>query len=146
MSVADIAKEDLIKANDRFYRAFEKLDIKELEKLWAHEEYVQCIHPGWSPCLGWKKVRDSWVLIFNHTRAIRFTITGAKAHVKGPFGWVVCFENLESRDGERWIKSQVLATNIYELKNGEWLMIHHHGSPIFQDNPATAEGKFEDIA
>ena len=141
-------KEELIKANDQFYRAFENLDIKELEKVWAHENYVHCIHPGWSPCSGWQKVRDSWVLIFNHTRSIRFTITDIKAHITGSVGWVVCFENLESRDGdgERWIKSQVLATNVYEMKEGNWMMIHHHGSPIFQDNPASAEGKFEDIA
>ncbi|MHB8483915.1 MAG: nuclear transport factor 2 family protein [Nitrospiria bacterium] len=139
-------KEDLIKANEHFYRAFEKLDIKELEKLWAHEDYVQCIHPGWSPCSGWQKVRDSWVLIFNHTRAVRFTVTGVNAHITGALGWVTCFENLESRDGERWVKSQILTTNIYELKGEKWLMVHHHGSPIFQDNPSSAEEKFEDIA
>jgi ketosteroid isomerase-like protein len=139
-------KEALIKANNQFYLAFEKLDIKELEKIWAQENYVQCIHPGWSPCSGWQKVRDSWVLIFNHTRSIRFSITDIKAHIQGSVGWVVCFENLESRDGEKWVKSQILATNVYEMKEGNWKLVHHHGSPIFQDNPVSAEGTFEDIA
>ena len=143
--MAGFDNEDLIKTNDGFYRAFEKLDIKEMEKLWVHEDYVQCIHPGWSPCLGWKKVRDSWVLIFNHTREIRFTITGVRARIKETTGWVTCVENLESRDGERLVKSQVLSTNIFELEDGKWLMVHHHGGPIFQDNPASVEGKFEDI-
>ncbi|MBI1824121.1 MAG: nuclear transport factor 2 family protein [Nitrospirae bacterium] len=137
--------EQLMKANEMFYRIFESLDIKEFEKLWSHEEYVQCIHPGWAPCSGWKKVRDSWVMIFNHTRSLHFTISDIKAHILGPVGWVICFENLESRDGERWIKSQVLATNLFELKESQWLMIHHHGSPIFQDNPATSGGHFEDL-
>jgi len=143
--LTDNPVENIIKANDHFYKTFETLDIKEFEKLWAHEDYVQCIHPGWAPCSGWQKVRDSWVMIFNHTRALHFSICDIKAHVQGKIGWVTCFENLESRDAERWVKSQVLATNIFEEKGERWLMIHHHGSPIFQDNPASTEGKFEDL-
>ena len=137
--------EDVIKANERFYRTFESLDIIAFEKLWSHEEYVECIHPGWAPCSGWQKVRDSWVLIFNHTRSLRFSISDVKAHVQGGLGWVICFENLESKDGEHWVKSQVLATNIFEMRDEEWLMIHHHGSPLFQDNPASSEENFEDL-
>ena len=33
-------------ANARFYRAFESLDIKQMDEVWAREEYVTCIHPG----------------------------------------------------------------------------------------------------
>ncbi|MFI5304079.1 MAG: nuclear transport factor 2 family protein [Nitrospiria bacterium] len=143
--MADNPLDNVIKANEIFYRTFESLDIKEFEKLWSHAEYVQCIHPGWAPCSGWQKVRDGWVMIFNHTRALHFSITDIRAHVEGSMGWVVCFENLESKDGERWVKSQVLATNIFEKKEDKWLIIHHHGSPIFQDNPASSEEKFEDL-
>ena len=136
---------DLLSANALFYKAFETLDIHQFEKHWLHSDYVQCIHPGWSPCSGWKKVRDSWVMIFNHTRTLHFKITPVSAHIEGSTGWVVCFENLESRDGERWVRSQVLATNLFERKENGWLMVHHHGSPVFQDNPALSEEKFEDI-
>lgn len=32
-------------ANEGFYRAFESLDLGEMEKIWAKESYIQCIHP-----------------------------------------------------------------------------------------------------
>ena len=59
--------EEVNKANHAFYAAFGNLDIGEMDKIWAHQEYVTCIHPGWTLRSGWPPVRDSWVLIFNNT-------------------------------------------------------------------------------
>jgi ketosteroid isomerase-like protein len=118
-------------ANAAFYRAFESLDIRNMDPLWAKEAYVHCIHPGWSARSGWRKVRDSWVMIFNHTRAIRFNVTDVQVYFSGALAWVVCVESIESDDGERWVESQVLATNLFERREDRWLMIHHHGSPVF---------------
>src|SRR5206468_1148625 len=47
-------------ANARFYRAFEALDLAEMEKVWAHGEHVKCVHPGWPLLAGWANVRASW--------------------------------------------------------------------------------------
>jgi len=33
-------------ANDRFYRAFESLDLAEMDQIWAHGDEVACVHPG----------------------------------------------------------------------------------------------------
>ena len=55
--------EEVNKANHAFYAAFGNLDIDEMDKIWAHQEYVTCIHPGWTLRSGWPRVRDSWVLI-----------------------------------------------------------------------------------
>ena len=38
--------EEVNKANHAFYAAFGNLDIAEMDKVWAHQEYVTCIHPG----------------------------------------------------------------------------------------------------
>jgi hypothetical protein len=35
------------KANHAFYAAFGNLDIGEMDEIWAHQDYVTCIHPGW---------------------------------------------------------------------------------------------------
>jgi len=40
--------EEVNKANHAFYAAFGNLDIGEMDKIWAHLEYVTCIHPGWT--------------------------------------------------------------------------------------------------
>ena len=37
--------EEVNTANRAFYAAFGNLDINEMDKVWAHQEYVTCIHP-----------------------------------------------------------------------------------------------------
>jgi hypothetical protein len=33
-------------ANQRFYAAFESLDMAEMEAAWAHDDNVECVQPG----------------------------------------------------------------------------------------------------
>jgi ketosteroid isomerase-like protein len=132
MSDLMAVEEAVLAANERFYRAFDSLDVKEMERVWSTEGDVQCIHPGWGPLSGWADVRDSWVRIFNNTSAMHFTPHILHVSVKGDLAWVVCVEAIQSRHGDREQENQVLATNLFEQRDGRWLMIHHHASPIFR--------------
>jgi ketosteroid isomerase-like protein len=119
------------RANERFYRAFESLDIGQMESIWATDRPVKCIHPGWDVRSGWPAVRDSWVLIFNHTAGIRFEVTDVDIVVDGDLAWVTCVEHVRvSVEGEPQ-NNRILATNLYSKRPAGWLMIHHHGSPVF---------------
>jgi len=122
--------EEVTQANLAFYRAFESLDIAEMDRIWSPQEYVTCIHPGWSLRVGWPAVRDSWVLIFNNTFSMTFELSEIQIQVAGDVAWVICTENITSRQGDTDRESQVLATNLYERIGGEWKIIHHHGSPV----------------
>ena len=122
--------EEVTQANLAFYRAFESLDIAEMDRIWSPQEYVTCIHPGWSLRVGWPAVRDSWVLIFNNTFSMTFELSEIQIQVAGDIAWVICTENITSRQGETDRETQVLATNLYERIGGEWKIIHHHGSPV----------------
>ena len=122
--------EEVTQANLAFYRAFESLDIAEMDRIWSPQEYVTCIHPGWSLRVGWPAVRDSWVLIFNNTFSMTFELSEIQIQVAGDIAWVICTENITSRQGDTDRESQVLATNLYERIGGEWKIIHHHGSPV----------------
>jgi ketosteroid isomerase-like protein len=122
--------EEVTRANQAFYAAFETLDIAEMDKIWAHQEYVTCIHPGWALRTGWPEVRDSWVLIFNNTFSMKFELTEVQVQVAGDVAWVICVENITAQQSEEPQKTRVLATNLYERIGDEWLMIHHHGSPV----------------
>jgi ketosteroid isomerase-like protein len=117
-------------ANQTFYEAFESLDIAKMDELWAHQEYVTCIHPGWTIRSGWPAVRDSWVLIFNNTFSMKFELTEVMVQVAGDMAWVICVENLITQQSDEPQQAKVLATNLFELIGDEWLMIHHHGSPV----------------
>jgi len=124
-------------ANQRFYEAFESLDIRLMDAVWRQDDGVQCIHPGWSRLTGWRAVRDSWIRIFNHTRSMKFQITDTQITVEGAAAWVVCTERITMLVDDEPQETQVLATNMFvrrdgRLESAEWLMVHHHGSPVLQ--------------
>jgi ketosteroid isomerase-like protein len=125
---------EVIKVNSEFYHAFESLSIEMMDKLWKHDENVVCIHPGWDLFTGWLAIRESWITIFSNTETIMFTITNTKIRiVDNKIAVVVCLENIETTSANgRVIKIGVIATNIFERNEqlNQWLLIHHHGSPV----------------
>ena len=124
--------EEVTRANEDFYSAFESLDIMQMDGVWAHQEYVTCIHPGWGIRVGWPLVRDSWVVIFNNVFSMGFSLTELQVQVAGDLAWVICTENITSRHGDNNQNSRVVATNLFERGNQGWKMIHHHGSPLME--------------
>jgi ketosteroid isomerase-like protein len=122
--------EEVTEANRRFYAAFESLDIARMDEVWAQQDHVTCIHPGWTIRSGWPAVRDSWVLIFNNTFSMKFELTDMMVQVAGDIAWVICVENLTAQQSDEPQQAKVLATNLYERIGDEWLMIHHHGSAV----------------
>ncbi len=120
----------LIEANAGFYRAFESLDLAEMDRVWAHTDYVRCVHPGWCLLVGWEAVQQSWDAIFKGTREMRFSIEDVRAHVDADFGWVTCTENILSHARGQVAVTALLATNLFERRGGDWLMVHHHASHI----------------
>jgi ketosteroid isomerase-like protein len=119
-------------ANETFYKALEELDLGAMERLWLHEGWVRCIHPGWDALVGWESVRQSWQQIFANTRWIRVTPTAIEAAAFGSMGVVACSENITatnpSSEGEVGM-AVAQATNLYRLTPDGWRMIHHHASP-----------------
>ncbi len=124
--------EEVTQINEAFYKSFEGLDISAMDDIWAHQEYVTCIHPGWSIRVGWPAVRDSWVVIFNNTFSMEFQLSELQVQVAADVAWVICTENITSRVGETEQNSVVVATNLYERIDESWKIIHHHGSPLME--------------
>ena len=44
------------RANERFYRAFESLDITLMQSVWLQTDRAKCNHPGWALLEGWEAV------------------------------------------------------------------------------------------
>ncbi len=130
MAVAKDETQAILTANDRFYRAFEKLDITAMAAVWAHTDYVKCIHPGWGLLVGWDAVRASWEIIFRNTAEIKFTLTEVQVEFRGPLAWVTLAENILTQAGGRVAATAVLATNVFEKLAAGWRMIHHHASHV----------------
>lgn len=126
---------ELEEANARFYRAFEALDLTEMDQVWSHGEHVRCVHPGWAMLEGWEAVRQSWEAIFKDSREMRFSLGDVQARVGGDLGWVTCAENILSQVRGNIAVTTLIATNVFERRGAEWRMVLHHASHILTVEP-----------
>jgi ketosteroid isomerase-like protein len=127
----------LREANERFYRALESLDLDAMDRLWLHEGWVHCVHPGWDAVTGGEAVRASWQQIFANTLWIRVTATAVRLEIAGDLGIVACAENITAKSGEDVGLAVAQATNIFRRTPEGWRMIHHHASsaPVHVTHP-----------
>ena len=109
--------QEVTNANRKFYEAFESLDISKMDEVWAHLDYVTCVHPGWTLRSDWPAVRDSWVLIFNNTFSMKFELTESIVQVAGDMAWVICIENITSQQSDEPQQARVA---LYRALGGGW--------------------------
>jgi ketosteroid isomerase-like protein len=128
-------QQEVAKANESFYRAFESLDIKRMESVWDRDDAIQCGHPGWRILRGWQSVMESWRCIFEDTPAIHFNLTDVSIEICGGLAWVTLYENLNSSVEGQNVAATILTTNIFRKGADGWRMIHHHGSAVMQPPP-----------
>lgn len=123
--------EDAVRsANNRFYAAFESLDLREMESIWSHDDRVQCVQPGWELLLGWDEVRDRWARIFKNIKRVRVAVSGVFVRVEENVGWVSCTARITSAFADSFDETTVQAINIFVQRDGQWLLVAHHASPL----------------
>jgi len=117
-------------ANRTFYRALEICNIEAMDEVWLHDENAKCVHPGWEMIKGWKKIRESWSIIFRNTHGMQVQIEDVSTNIGDEVAWVTCVENVTTFFERGLASTPVQATNIFLKRDGKWLMVHHHASPI----------------
>ena len=125
-------EQDVANANLAFYRAFESLDIAQMESMWAKDADIQCGHPGWRMLRGWGPVMESWKRIFENTPSMKFTLTDVTIEVRDEIAWVTLYENLNSTIEGQSYSATILTTNMFQKTAEGWRMILHHGSSVSQ--------------
>jgi ketosteroid isomerase-like protein len=120
----------VLAANRQFYAAFESLDLEEMENIWLHEDWIECVHPGWNLMLGWDEVHDSWARIFANTQRFKLALSSIWVHVESDVAWVACTEHVTSLFAGGFDEALVQALNLFVLRNGKWRMAAHHASPL----------------
>jgi len=131
--MSDVDRGEVEAANSRFYRAFERLDLAEMDETWAHGEDAQCVHPGWPLIVGWPGIRASWETIFANTIEMRFTIADVRVGGGPDVAWLTCTENILSQVGDRVSVTSLLATNVFERGPDGWKMVLHHASHVLTE-------------
>ncbi len=85
------------------------------------------IHPNARQItIGWEEVRKSWLGVAERFSELSVKLDNPTAVVRDNVGWVTGTEvvNAKRKTGEV-VNYTALTTNIYEKRNGRWLMSAH---------------------
>jgi ketosteroid isomerase-like protein len=121
-------------ANLAFDTAISSRDIKAMEKVWAGEPYVIAVHPASKALIiGWDAVRQSWEGTFDRFAEISVSMKEPQIHLAQNMGWVVGIESVQgkSKNGDA-VSFTAFTTNVYEKRDGRWLMVLHTTSRVPQ--------------
>jgi ketosteroid isomerase-like protein len=123
--VAEISDKDaILAANAAFYAAFSAGTFEELARIWAEDDDISCIHPGWPSLVGRSAVIASWRDILLNPDRPRIRCREPYAIVTGDNGYVLCVEVIGPM--------ALAASNYFKRVGSAWRLIHHQSSPIAQ--------------
>ena len=124
------SENDLINANGQFYTALNAMFIGDLEpmnSIWAHNSKITNMGPFGSCLTGWEAVGAEFRKEAGMKLGGKVVCKDLQVYTGHDMGYTVCVEVGEnmSADGKPVAVSH-RATNIFELQNGTWKLIHHH--------------------
>jgi ketosteroid isomerase-like protein len=121
-------------ANLAFDTALSGRDINAMERVWAAEPYVIAVHPASKVLIvGPDAVRKSWEATFDRFAEISVSMKEPQIHLVQNLGWVVGIESVQgkSKNGDA-VSFMAFTTNMYEKRDGRWLMVLHTTSRVPQ--------------
>ena len=132
------AEEDVRKISNKFYDALTDMAkgiSGKMEEIWLHDESVTAMHPIDGRDLGWTAVKNSFDQVAGIASDGKVELKDQLIRVVGDAAYEIGIENGQFKLSGNEVKINQRVTNIYELKDGQWKMIHHHGdiSPAMLD-------------
>ncbi|SLN72571.1 Calcium/calmodulin dependent protein kinase II Association [Roseovarius albus] len=125
----DIA--DVQAASHAFYEALASESIGDaMAGVWAHKPYVTNVGPrSKSVVVGWDAVSQYWIETEKKVASVNMAIEAPHLHVIGDFAWEIGEEIGEVTMQDGTVRqAELLATNVFERIDGQWLMVSHHAS------------------
>ncbi|MEO7402291.1 MAG: nuclear transport factor 2 family protein [Burkholderiales bacterium] len=114
-------------ANRAFDDALSRLDIAAIEALSLQESHAMAIHPSARQIIfGWDAVRKSWQAVAERFVELSVKLESPQAVVRDNVGWVSGAEVVRGKrkTGET-VTYTALTTNIFEKRDGRWLLSAH---------------------
>lgn len=115
--------------NERFYQAFRSSSMSAMREVWGRGQHVQCLHPGAACIAGSEQVLSSWEIVFASMppgAGLDVRVEQLRVHASQGWGFVTCVERVDSDTGV----GKLAATNVFEVQDGEWKIIHHQAHGI----------------
>ena len=110
-----------------FYEALEAADLEAMMEVWAEDEEIVCVHPGWHRLAGYQQIRDNWAQIFRSGERLKFHLSN-QVTVQGMMLSVHSLHETVLVTGETKHRAPVVTTNVYLRTANGWRMVVHHGS------------------
>jgi ketosteroid isomerase-like protein len=121
---------DAARANRSFYAAVQHLDLDAMRIVWLDDPTIKCVHPGGELIIGSERVMESFRLIFEHSKSLRFEILDSELNVSGELAWANHVERMHIELESGIAVTEAAATNLFVRRDEEWKMVLHHSSPI----------------
>lgn len=115
-------KQRVLAANDAFYAAFRNADFDAMEALWSRRRKVSVYHPNWPGIDTRDAVMESWYRILVAGDPPNVRISEPTVIMSEKTAMVICREDLGG--------THLIATNIFVLEEGDWLMTNHQASRL----------------
>ena len=120
-----------------FYEALEAADLEAMMEVWAEDEEIVCVHPGWQRLAGYREIRENWAQIFRSGERLKFHLS----NLVTVHGMMIAVHSLHENvlvAGEPKPRAPVVTTNVYLRTADGWRMVVHHGSvtaPVERPEP-----------
>ena len=118
--------EAVLASNREFYRAFRERDLAAMERLWADNIPVACIHPGWDALTSRSDIIDSWRGILANRQSPRIRCQDEAVLFVGETAMVLCHEIIGDQ--------ALIATNVLVKQDTSWRLVHHQATPLASSN------------
>jgi len=122
----------VLAANTAFYRAFSDRDLTAMMRLWAEEDEISVLHPGWPMLEGREKVFQSWEGILSNPQS--------SIDIEFGNGTVEFTDEEAVVKGSEFFGAEVTkVVNVFRRQgNGEWRMVFHGAEAIKLSAPGHA--------
>jgi ketosteroid isomerase-like protein len=120
-------------ASQVFIAAISARDIGAMEKVWVHEPYTTFIGPlSTTVVTGWDGVKKAWEMRFSQFDRVTITVSESHVRTSANAAWAVGIEKVEllRKNGDR-LTFDAFVTNVFENRDGRWLLVSHQATPIF---------------
>jgi len=122
-------------ASQVFIAAIAARDIRAMDKVWAHEPYATFIGPlSTIVVVGWEGVRKAWQMRFGQFDRVTTSLAESHVRTNGKVAWAVGIEKVQllRKDG-KILSFDAFVTNVFEERDGRWLMVSHQATPKFKE-------------
>lgn len=116
-------------ASDRFYAALNRMangDAEPMAAVWSHRDDVTTMHPIGGREVGWNEVEGPWQAVADVASDGTVTRVDQLVRVDGELAYELATEKVSMSLAGKPVESEVRATNVYRLEDGEWKIVHHH--------------------